>query len=531
MSGEAVHTLLECRRRSEALRAKGYGFEQIAELFSVYHEVSPLRLYRYAHGRTATEAVALYNDLDPAGTAALRESRLYDFEHWPRRGKRPTARTVALFAQVYRTAARHLITDEVYASYSVRDRQLIDRTDHRHLPAQRPSRVPSPIPGHVTMSLEAARDTVPVPTPQDCASLLRALGAEEADVKRRDLLFELALALGGAPAVILLRHLSPPEKDRLAAAVRASARVDAATVEVIEKLTARCRRLDDDFGPQTVLPIVDGQRRLVTDLLSRTTLLPDLRDRLTYSYAELSQFAGWLHHDLMDHEGARLRYQEGLTAAHEIRDGTMIAYLHTCLSYVAVYRGQIGQALDHVYAAQGWARHSPSNLTRSVHAMELARVLARRGETNESERALAYASGMVEQPRTEADPAYLYWWTVGQVQASTADCQLHWGRPDEAIGSVLRTLAAPTTLSLARGHALLHYAEALTRKREIPGAVDKIRGAARTTVRHSSTRLADSVRQARARLQPWAGNKHVRALDEELRSLGILATAQGVHLA
>ncbi|GII79043.1 hypothetical protein Sru01_40250 [Sphaerisporangium rufum] len=527
MPGEGTQVLLECRRRSEALRAKGYTFEQIADLFAVFHDVSPLRRYRYAYGRTAAEAVALYNDLDPAGAAALRESRLYDFEHWPRRGQRPTARTVALFAQVYRTAARRLVTDEVYASYSPRDRRLIDATDHRHLPAQRASGAPSPFPGHVTMGQEAAvRDPVPAPTSQDCAALLRVLGAEEADVKRRDLLFELALALGGAPAVVLLRHLSPPEKDRLAAAVRATARVDAGTVEVIEKLTVRCRRLDDDHGPDTVLPIVDGQRRLVADLLSRATLLPDLRKRLTYAYAELSQFAGWLHHDLMDHAGARLRYQEGLAAAHQIGDPTMIAYLHTCLSYVAVFRGEAGEALDHVFAAQGWARRSPSNLMRSVHAMELARVLARRGETNDSERALAQAAALVEHPRTEDDPTYLYWFTIGQVQASTADCQLYWGRPDDAINSVTRTLAAPTTFSLARGHALLHYAEALTRKREVPGAVDKIRGAAQITTRHSSGRLADSVRQARARLQPWAGNKHVRTLDDELRALGIITATR-----
>jgi hypothetical protein len=102
-------------------------------------------------------------------------------------------------------------------------------------------------------------------------------------VKRRDLLFELALALGGAPALILLRYLSPSEKDRLLTAVRASNRVDAGTVEVIEKLTARCRRLDDDFGPETVLPIVEGQCRLVAELLQREALLPGPRDRLTRS--------------------------------------------------------------------------------------------------------------------------------------------------------------------------------------------------------------------------------------------------------
>ncbi|MFC4534023.1 hypothetical protein [Sphaerisporangium dianthi] len=528
MSGEGVHVLLECRRRSEALRAKGYGFEQIADLFAVYLDVSPLRLYRYAYGRTAAEAVALYNDLDPAGTAALRESRLYDFEHWPRRGKRPTARTVALFAQVYQTAARHLITDEVYASYSVRDRQLIDRTDHRHLPPQRPSGVPAPPARHVTMSLEAAREAVPVPTPQDCASLLRALGAEEADVKRRDLLFELALALGGAPAVVLLRHLSPPEKDRLASAVRASARVDVATVEVIEKLTVRCRRLDDDFGPETVLPIVDGQRRLVTDLLSRETLLPGLRDRLTRAHAELNQLAGWLHHDLMDYAGARQRYKEALTAAHEVGDPTLISYLHTCLSGMSLHQGRVGEALDHIFAAQGWARQSASTVLKSVHAIDLARALATAGRVRDSEHALAQSRHFIDQPGNETDPSYLYWWTPNGVRKNAAFCMIAWGRPDDAIDAVERTLAAPMTRKLARGEAFLYYAKALTQKREIPAAVDKIRSAAQITVGHSSARLAESVRQARARLQPWAGNKYVRTLDEELRSLGIAPHISGL---
>ncbi|MFC4535566.1 hypothetical protein [Sphaerisporangium dianthi] len=525
MSGEGVHTLLECRRRSEALRAMGYTFDQIAEVFSVCHDVSPLRLYRYAYGLTAAEAAARYNDLDPAGTAALRESRLYEFEHWPQRGMRPTARTIALFAHVYSTAARRLVGDQVYASYSVRDRDLIDRTDHRssHAP-QRPSAVPAAFPGHVTMGqeVEAARPAAPVPGFKDCAALLRALTAEEADVKRRDLLFELALALGGAPALALLRHLSPPEKDRLATAIRSSARVDAATVELIEKLTARCRRLDDEFGPAKVLPVVDGQRTLVADLLHRESLLPGLRDRLIRAYAELSQLAGWLHHDLLDHPGARRRYQEALTAAHQIRDATLIAYLHACLANMSRFQGRTGEALDHIYAAQGWAQQSPSSLLRSVHAVNLARVLAADGNVLDSERALTRSRQLLARPRTEADPSYLYWWTPNGVQRHTAYCAIAWRRPDEAIDSAQRALSTSAISPLMRGETLLLYAGALTQKREIPAAIDKIRQAARITVSHSSGRLADTIRQTRTRLQPWATNKHVRILDEELASLGII---------
>ncbi|MEU3165519.1 hypothetical protein [Streptosporangium sp. NPDC006930] len=526
MSRDGYHIMIDCRKHSELLRAKGFSFDQIADIFTLHHDVSPLKLHRYANGLTGAQAVAAYNDLDPAGTAAMRVPRLYVFEGWPDSERRPNARALAIFAQIYHTTARRLVTDETYASYNPNDRDLIDRTDHRHLDSQGSRHAPSARATRASMEPEAVRASGTVPavlTRKDCAALLRALRAEEVDVRRRDLLFELALAMGGAPAVALLRHLSPPEKDRLVAVVRTSGRVDAGTVEVIEKLTARCRRLDDDFGPEVVLPVVDAQRELVAGLLHGETLLPALRDRLTHAYAQLSQLAGYVHHDVLDYEGARRSYQDALTAAHQIADARLIAYLHILLSRMAAYQGRMGEALDHSYAAQGWARRGPSNLVRSVQAMELSRVLARSGSIGESERALAHSVRFAEEPRDETDPAYLYWWTASQVQSCASDCLLAWGHLNEAITSAEKVLALRTTPQFLRGQTLLQCAEALTQKREIPAAVDKIRSAAHLTGSHSSGRLADSVRQARTRLQPWAGNKHVRHLDEELRSLGIVS--------
>ncbi|MEU9884455.1 hypothetical protein [Sphaerisporangium sp. NPDC051011] len=530
MSGEGYRELRECRRRGEVLRAKGFTHEQVADIFAAFFDVGPLRLHRYAYGHTAAEVVAMYNDLDPAGSASLREGRFYEYESWPVSGKRPSARVLAIFARVYRTTARRLVTDEVYASYTVRDRDLIDRTDHRHLVPHGTSRAPETGRGRATMEQAAARATGTVgqvlsPAPADCAALLRALSSEETDVKRRDLLFELALTLGGAPALVLLRQLSSSEKDRLATAIRTSGHVDARTVTVIEKLTARCRRLDDDFGPETVLPIVESQRVMITDLLRHEHLLPALRGRLVNAYAQLSQLSGYLHHDLTDYATARTRYRQALNAAHEVEDPTLIAYLHICLSYMAMYQAHTGQALDHVFAARGWAKRSPSNVLRSVHAMELARTLARKGETAESRHAFEQSLRLAGQPRDEADPSYLYWWTPTQVQSCASDCMLAWGQLDASITAAERTLASTDTPMLLRGQTLLQYADSLTRKREISAAAEKIRDAARLTNVHSSARIADSVRQARGRLQPWAGNNHVRELDEELHSLGIAAVA------
>ncbi|MFC4586809.1 hypothetical protein [Sphaerisporangium corydalis] len=527
MSGEGYRVLLDCRRRSATLRAKGFSHDQVADIFAAFYDVSPLRLHRLSYGRTAAEVVATFNDLDPAGTACLREGRLYDYETWPSRGKRPSARALTILAQIYRTTARRLVADQVYASYTVRDRDLIDHTDHRHLDTHRPRHIPASKAGHVTMERPGVRTDghAPSPAPADCAALLRALAAEEADVKRRDLLFELALALGGIPALALLRHLSPTEKDRLAIAVRTSGHVDFQTVAVVEKLTARCRRLDDEFGPETVLPIVESQRDLVAGFLRRESLSPGLRDRLIRTYADLSQLSGWLHFDLLDYPGAKHRYQDALTAAHQITDAALIGYLHDCLSHMYLRQGSTGLALDHIFAAREWVRKSGSGLLASVHATDLARVLARTGERRASEFALDQSATAIQRPRNENDPAYLYWWTANGVRKNTAYCMLALGRPEETIRAVEAALAAPQARKLARGETFVYYADALIRKREIPAAADTLREAARLTTQHSSNRLADSVRQARARLQPWADNKHVRTLDDELHTLAITSTA------
>ncbi|MBG0824905.1 helix-turn-helix transcriptional regulator [Planomonospora sp. ID91781] len=112
MSGKGYQTLLDCRRRGFLLRAHGFTVDQIAVVLSLDHEVSPLRLYRYAAGLTAAQVVAAFNDLDPSGTASLRESRLYDYELWPDGGRRPSAQTLQRLARIYGTTPDRLLADE-----------------------------------------------------------------------------------------------------------------------------------------------------------------------------------------------------------------------------------------------------------------------------------------------------------------------------------------------------------------------------------------------------------------------------------
>ncbi|GAA3116643.1 hypothetical protein [Streptosporangium carneum] len=525
MSGEGYRILLDCRRRARALRARSFTFDQIADVLSLDHAVSPLRLYRYAHGRTASDVVTVFNDLDPAGAASLREARLYDYEAWPDGGRRPSARTIATFARIYQTAACRLLPEEAYASYDVRDRDLLDRADHRHLdPCQSSHRH-----GHVRQA--SARDTMRAETgsggiaargPAHYAELLRALSAEEADVRRRELLFELALVLGGTPALGLLRHLTPLERERLVATAGQRAPVDSDAIGLLEKLMNRLWGMDERLGPAQVLPVAEAKRALVGDLLKQASLTPDLRDRLLRLYWNLSLMTGWSHFDLTDYAGASRRYNEGLAAAHELGAPALIAHLHGLLAYMALHQRRPSVALDHAFAAEGWAKESGHPLQQAAASIQLARALSRVKRDEGALRLIDRAAHLAGRGRSGPVFQHLGWLTPDCVPSYGIFCLLELNRPDQVLAEVRQRLATmDSNFVRERGLLQAECATALVQKREIVAAAEMIGEAAQVTATHSSARLVQSVRQARARLDPWADNRHVRDLDERLRTLSV----------
>ncbi len=533
MSGEGTRILLRCRSWSDALRVKRFTWDQVAEVVALVERVSPLRCYRLAHGRTATDVVNAFNDLDPAGTASLREARLYDFEAWPEHGRRPTSRVLAVLARIYQTRARNLVSEEVFATYSVYHRDVIDRADFRHLDVFQPA-TPCSVPRQrvsmdeahpVRPRQDAARDTAEataatVLSAESCKELLRAVSAEEADMKRRELLFELSLALGGAPALTLLRHLEPGEEERLARVVQAQGRVDAETVATIEKLTAQCRRLDDTYGPAKVLPVVEAQRDMVARLLSTETLLPSLRTRLVHTYAELAQLTGFLHYDRMDYPAAARSFDRGLEAAQESGDAVLTAYIHHWHSEMAAFSHQAGRALDHAFAAQGWARRGGSNLMRSRADTVEAWAHSLHGDTVQSLHKLESARTWAERPAS-SEPSYLYWVKLDQATATTAS--FVYNNLNRA--GDINTAAASQRADMSGGYnrdrafGLIHQGMILTQNKEVPEATAKLSQAIMIMREHSSARLGYLLSQARNRLDPWSGNAHVRSLDENLRAV------------
>ncbi|MBT2230446.1 hypothetical protein [Nonomuraea sp. NEAU-A123] len=517
MSGDGYRVLLQARSWSQHLRKKSFTWDQIADVLALTHQVSPLRLYRLAHGRTAADVVAMVNDADPAGTAALRESRLYDFESWPEAGRRPPVRLLTVLAKIYQTAARNLARAEDLVAYGAADRELIDGADFRDLDANRASGA------RVTMEVNAAArpaDTLLLDA-SACVQLLRATGVEETDVKRRELLFELALVLGGSRALDLLRVLTSEEEERLAGVLRSTGRVDEATVRTFEKLTLHVRRADDVSGPATLLPVVNGQRAAVGRLLARESMPPSLRDRLLDTYAQLSQLAGYLAYDLRDYAAAEQLLHDGLRAALDHGDPTLVGYVHYWLGRMAADQDRTAAVFDHAFAVQSWAARSPSKLLAPLHESLFSLAHAAEGDAAASARAHESALASAGASK-DNEPAFLYWITPAVVESRRTALLVRLNRPGDVIRAAEQYLAGHGAgFKKGRGLVLARYARGLTQAREIPEAAAKLTEAAVITRQHSSARLTDEIAQARARLEPWVNTAYVRRLDETLRSCGL----------
>jgi hypothetical protein len=372
-------------------------------------------------------------------------------------------------------------------------------------------------------------DTAPLDAAA-CVRLLHATGAEEADVKRRELLFELALVFGGSQALGLLRILTPDEEERLAGVLRDTWRMDEATVRTFEKLTLQARRADDVSGPATLLPVVNGQRAAVGKLLARESMAPGLRDRLLDTYAQLSQLTGYLTYDLCEYTAAEQPLRDALRAALDLGDPTLIAYMHYWLGRLAADQHRTAAVFDHAFAIQSWAAWSPSKLLAPLHETLSSLAHATEGDTAASARAHDNALASASAPK-DNEPTFLYWVSPSEAELRRSTSLVQQNQPRPVIAAAERYLTRPDPRLKGR-HAwvLTQYARALTMTKEIPEAAARLTEAADITRQHSSARLAKEINQARTRLEPWATTTYVRQLDETLRSCGLTSAGPGAKV-
>jgi tetratricopeptide (TPR) repeat protein len=142
------------------------------------------------------------------------------------------------------------------------------------------------------------------------------------DMKRRQFMGALAGVVGLAGA----GPVDPEPWERLSHVLRRPKRIDAATIDHLERVTVALEQLEPQVSPAALLGPVVGHLDAVGDLLQGEP--PQAMRRQLLSLAgETAGLAGWLVWDRADGRAAAGYFRAGLEAAVEAGDSALGAYL------------------------------------------------------------------------------------------------------------------------------------------------------------------------------------------------------------
>ncbi|MGH3931319.1 MAG: hypothetical protein ACRDTF_15265, partial [Pseudonocardiaceae bacterium] len=169
--------------------------DQIAEEMQRRFGDSPLAAFRHAVGLSQAEVAARWDTIcAPRGEASMTGTRISAYERYPAPGtKRPTAGVLAVFAEIYSTKPRRLISPLLYAELPAQELLLIDRIEHA-----RPKNTESIIQDTGRPQLTTFVQQQRVPEPNLCFHPTVPSGAELPDADALHLMSERALIMAAA---------------------------------------------------------------------------------------------------------------------------------------------------------------------------------------------------------------------------------------------------------------------------------------------------------------------------------------------
>lgn len=151
------------------------------------------------------------------------------------------------------------------------------------------------------------------------------------------------------------------EDDELRARLRASARIDATTLDLFASQLNVTRRLDREFGAPLTYGEVCARIEHVDQLL-RYSLTPAHRQRLAEHLAELCALAGWQALDMGQLTTAWLHHERGETAATESTNPEFRAHTSAERAFVLIDLGEPASATDLIQSVR--TAHAPRSSRR-----------------------------------------------------------------------------------------------------------------------------------------------------------------------
>jgi tetratricopeptide (TPR) repeat protein len=190
-------------------------------------------------------------------------------------------------------------------------------------------------------------------------------------------------------------------------------------VDEIVDITARLRRLDDQFGGGALREVVRSQTRFVLDLLRNRQYTSSVGRRLHGAVGELLRLAGWASHDSGDHPTAQRFWLASLHAAHSAGDRAAGANVLGFMAQQAIDRDQPGEAI-HLAEAARKSYRGPSHRVTAILGFRAARAYARANDAKQCRRALDIGQDAFQSADTTQGPDWAYWLDAAEVNVQAA---------------------------------------------------------------------------------------------------------------
>ncbi|MBI3688630.1 MAG: hypothetical protein HY241_15090 [Actinobacteria bacterium] len=217
---------------------------------------------------------------------------------------------------------------------------------------------------------------------------------------------------------------------RIDAVQQRPSRLDAGTVELLTRLLAGQRRLEDALGPAAVLGPMARQLEELDVMLREAT--GRSRDALARVVAEWTCYVGWLHAALRHDHQALALCARATELADDVGDGTVASTATSFQGYVARQQGRPRAVIR--AAAAALEVPGADQTQRTFDLLQAAQGYAALGDAGEACRYLGRAADLAT--RAGAPPPSVYWYTEPFFRLNIGLVQLGISRHRDAVDSL-----------------------------------------------------------------------------------------------
>jgi transcriptional regulator with XRE-family HTH domain len=268
-------------------------------------------------------------------------------------------------------------------------------------------------------------------------------------VERRSFTFLAGTAL----AAPVGQYLATPSLDP-AHYDRPGMRVTDEVVDDLDAFNARLRVLDDWGGGETLLQAVQGQMRLVSDLLNNRSYNAQVGQRLHSNIADLLRTGAWISFDMGQHAQAQQMWITALRAAHTAGDHALGALILTNLSEQAK-EINVGDTVPLAEAALQRYRGNNAKV-HTLLQLQAAQAYAYSGDSSPARRAIdASFTHWNNANRDNSAPSWTYQLTEPLIHGRGAGFSYYaigqWALAQQHLHAALLTQEPNTLCCLAHG--------------------------------------------------------------------------------